>query len=213
MGCQNLIQPIANPDNPTGTYVSEQEVKAFMKRIPDRVVVFFDEAYFEYATERDFPKTLQYLKSRKVIIARTFSKAYGLAGLRVGYGMSNPAIIDILNRVREPFNVNSLAQIGAQAALDDQAHVERSRKFTKKQKEYLYRELDKLGISHKKSATNFILIDLKTDATVVYEKLLKKGVIVRDMDAWGLETCIRVTIGRERENKRFVRELERALRE
>ncbi len=198
---------IANPDNPVGTYVNQKEVDEFMKGLPRNLIVYFDEAYYELADKKDFPDTLKYLKTDNVIISRTFSKAYGLSGLRIGYGIARPEIIDYLNRVREPFNVNSLAQVAAWAALEDALHLRRTRKLLREGKAYLYKNLQKLGFSFIKSATNFILINAGQQAQGIYRKLLKKGVIVRNMRAWGMNNFIRVTIGTMAENRKFIKVL------
>ncbi len=196
---------IANPDNPTGTYVTEQEVAVFMKGIPKNVVVFFDEAYYEFGRrEKDYPDTMKYLNKENVIIARTFSKAYGLSGLRAGYAVTSGEFADYINKVREPFNVNILAQIAALAALDDKAFLKKTVLTTEKGKEFLYREFDKLSLEYIPSATNFILVNLKNDSREIFKKLLSAGVIVRDMTAWGLDTYIRVTIGTDKENRKFI---------
>lgn len=197
---------IANPDNPTGSYVTTDEVEDFMKGLPENVLVFFDEAYFELVDAEDFPKTINYLNRKNVIITRSFSKAYGLSGLRVGYGISSPDLIGYLDRVREPFNVNSLAQVGAFAALDDRQHLERFKTLIQKGKAFLYSLFDELGLSYIKSAANFILVRVD-GAQDLTNLLLERGVIVRDMKAWGLDNFIRVTIGTMDENKRFAQAL------
>ena len=202
---------IANPDNPTGTYVNKKEVEEFMRGLPRNLIVYFDEAYYELVEKSDFPDSLKYLKSRNVIIARTFSKAYGLSGLRIGYGISSPKIIDYLNRVREPFNVNSLAQVAAFAALDDGAHLLRTRRLLREGKDYLYKNLQKLNLSYVESVTNFILIKTGPRARKIYKELLKKGVIVRDMRAWGMNDFIRVTIGTSQENRKFIQALKETI--
>lgn len=166
---------IANPDNPTGTYVNKNEVEEFMRGLRRDLIVYFDEAYYELVDKRNFPDTLKYLKRRNVIIARTFSKAYGLSGLRIGYGISRPEIIDYLNRVREPFNVNSLAQAAAFSALDDQAHLLRTRTMLREGKNYLYKNLRKLNLPYVESVTNFILIKVGPQAGKIYQRLLKKA--------------------------------------
>ena len=193
---------ISNPDNPTGSYVTQDEVEDFMDGLSQKVIVFFDEAYFELVDAGDFPKTLNYLNKKNVIITRSFSKAYGLSGLRVGYGISNPDLIGYLDRVREPFNVNSLAQAGASAALDDHKHLERYRALIQKGKAFLYSLFDELRLSYIKSAANFILVKVD-DAADVVSSLLERGVIVREMKAWGLDNFIRVTIGTMKENRMF----------
>lgn len=212
---------IANPDNPTGTYITDKEVAFLLSRAPKGAIFYFDEAYFEFASGAgDFPNTMKYLKSKNVIISRSFSKAYGLAGLRVGYAFAKENIIDCLNRVREPFNVNSPAQAAALAALGDKEYVPKTMKLLARGKAYLYRELDALGIDYVPSATNFVLINLyrksakrdRKSAKEVYKKLLKRGVIVREMSAWKLNNFIRVTIGTMPENRKFVKMLKEIIK-
>ena len=203
---------IANPDNPLGTYVPGKELEKLLKKVRSDVLVFVDEAYFEYVTAKDYPKTIQLLKRYKnLIITRTFSKIYGLAGLRVGYGITSEGTADILNRIREPFNVDSLAQVAARTCLQDQKYYRQVAKKTAQQKKYLYAQLSALGFSYVKSETNFILIDVQRNSTEVFKKLLKQGVIVRDMKAWGLNSFIRVTVGTEKENQKFIKTLKRVL--
>ena len=202
---------IANPDNPNGTYVTKKEVEAFLKGLPEDLILFFDEAYYEFVRERDYPDMMRYLKNRNLIIARTFSKVYGLSGLRVGYGISHPDMINYMNRVREPFNVNSLAQAGALAALDDEGHLRQTLKLVSRGKEYIYNNLKRLGIRYVPSVTNFILIDVGRDSTRVFEKMLKLGVIIRDMKPWDMDNFIRVTVGTMDENRRFIQCLESVL--
>ncbi|MBM3254179.1 MAG: histidinol-phosphate transaminase, partial [Candidatus Omnitrophica bacterium] len=197
---------IANPDNPTGTYVNKYELDNFIRAVPRGIIVYLDEAYFEFVEEGDFPDSLGYIRENpNIIVTRTFSKIYGLAGLRVGYGISNPEIISYLNKVREPFNVNSLAQAAAIAALKDKRHLENTKQLIKEQKQFLYREFEILKLRYIASATNFILVDTGFDSVCVFKELLKKGVIVRDMKPYKLDTFIRVTIGKEQENKKFIR--------
>jgi histidinol-phosphate aminotransferase len=203
---------IANPDNPTGTYVSEGEVSLFMKGMPEGLIVFFDEAYYEFGrVQKDFPDTSRYLKRGNVIITRTFSKAYGLSGLRVGYGLAASELIDCMNKVREPFNVNLLAQAAALAALGDKAFLKRTISNIKKGKEFLYKEFDDMGLEYVPSATNFILVDTERDCKEIFKRLLSFGVIVRDMKAWGLNTYIRVTIGTPSENKKFINSVKKII--
>ena len=174
--------------------------------MPENILVVFDEAYFEFVDRKDFPRSLEYLKKGKnVIILRTFSKIYGLAGLRIGYGIAKKEFIQYLERCRQPFNVNLLAQEAAQAALSDADFVKKSRKIAAEGKEYLYQSLEKMGIEYIPSATNFILLNLKRDGIEVFRKLLKKGVIIRDMRQYGLKDFIRVTVGLKEENVRFVK--------
>jgi len=203
---------IGNPDNPAGTYVTHNQLVGFLENIRRDILVFIDEAYYEFVGDNDYPNTLKLLKEyRNLIVTRTFSKMYGLAGLRLGYGIADEEIIDCLNRVREPFNVNSLAQVAALACLKDQKYYRRIVKLLKEQKKFLYSRLSKLGLSFKESATNFILIEFKQKAEAITQALLKKGVIVRDMSPWGLENFIRVTIGTSKENKRFIEVLKEVL--
>jgi len=202
---------IANPDNPNGTYISKYELEDFLKGLNRETIVFLDEAYFEFVEEQDYPNGLDYLGKNNLIVTRTFSKAYGLAGLRVGYGISSPEIIKYMETVREPFNVNLLAQMGAIGGLKDKEFVARSKKTVREGKKFLYTELKAIGVRYVPSVTNFILIELGPKSGEVVEKLLKKGIIIRNMKAWGLENFIRVTIGKEAENKRFIRELKKIL--
>lgn len=209
---QTKIIFIANPDNPTGSYVNKEEVDEFLQGLPDSLIVYFDEAYFEYTQGlSDFPDTLAYLKDKNVIVTRSFSKAYGLAGLRLGYGVSRPEIIDYINKIREPFNVNSLAQLAGTAALDDQDYLVHVQEIIFEGKKYLYDNFDRLGLRYIRSATNFILVDLNRSATEVYGELLKLGIIVRDMKAWQLDNFIRVTVGTMEENKIFVEALKKVV--
>lgn len=205
---------IANPDNPVGTYINDKRFAEFMARVPGNVVVVLDEAYFEFAREaKDYPDGISYLsKYKNLIVSRTFSKAYGLAGLRVGYGVSSPDLIQTLSKVREPFNVNLLAQEAALAALDDRAFLAKSVKLVREGRKFLAAELQKLGFQVVPTVTNFILFDLKSDANQVYESLLKKGIIVRSMSAWGLPTFMRVTIGKKADNKKFIQTLKEILK-
>lgn len=199
---------IGNPDNPAGTFVGRRQVEDFLKKVPARTLVFFDEAYFEYVRAQDYPDTLALLaKYSNVMVTRTFSKMYGLAGLRIGYGVARKGIIDILNRLREPFNVNSMAQAGALAALGDEAYYRNIARHIEEQRRYLYRSLDKLGMGYQRSFTNFILLQAPGNASRLAHALLKKGVIVRDVSAWGLDGYVRITIGSPAENKRFIKTL------
>jgi histidinol-phosphate aminotransferase len=198
---------IANPNNPTGTMVSAKEFDAFMERVPPSAIVCMDEAYAEYVTSDEYPDTLKYVKQGRAVIGlRTFSKIFGLAGLRVGYGFAPPEIIGYLERVRQPFNVNSLALAAALPALDDTEHVARSREVNADGLKYLYAELDKLGIEYVSTEANFFLIKVG-DGKGIYDALLKTGVIVRPMAGYGLGEYIRVTVGLSEENERFIKAL------
>lgn len=205
---------IANPNNPTGTYVTQSEVEEFLSKVPKHVVVCFDEAYVDFVDVPDFPHTLYYLKAGKpnVVILRTFSKAYGLAGLRVGYGLSSPEIIGYLHKIRQPFNVNSLAQIGAAAALGDQFFLWRTKRLVTSGRKYLYKRFEKLELKALPSQANFILVDTGHDANEVFQWFLKQGMIVRSMKAYGLSTWIRVTVGRRSQNAQFYRLMRKYLK-
>ncbi len=202
---------IANPDNPNGTYVARYELENFLKGLPEETIVFLDEAYCDFVEEQDYPNGLEYLRENNLIVTRTFSKAYGLAGLRVGYGVSSPEIIKYMEAVRDPFNVNSLGQIGAIAALKDKDFLSKSKKAVREGKKFLYSELKAMGTRYVPSVTNFILIELGPKSGEIAERLLKKGVIVRNMKSWGMENFMRVTVGKEAENKRFIRELKKII--
>lgn len=204
---------IANPNNPTGTMVRREEVEWFLERVPEDIIVVIDEAYFDYVDDPDYPNSLDYQNlGKSIITVRTFSKIYGLAGLRLGFGVSSKEIISYMNRVREPFNVNSLAQVAAISALDDGEHVERSRRINREGLDYLSRELTKLNLPFAPSFTNFILVDLGFDPTPVYNALLKEGVIVRPVGAYRLKTHLRVTVGLPEENERFIRAIKKVLK-
>jgi histidinol-phosphate aminotransferase len=203
---------IGNPDNPSGLYVSKAEVEEFLNGFPEDVLVLFDEAYFEFVTEKDYPDTLALLRSRKnIIVARTFSKLYGLAGLRIGYAVASVEVADLMNRAREPFNVTSLAQAAAVAALKDQGYYRKILAVLKRERDKVCQGLTKLGVEFSKGYTNFIQIKVSRDSREVSLALLKKGVIVRDMNVWGLENYIRVSIGTPSENQRFLRALKEVL--
>lgn len=204
---------VCNPNNPTATMLGAEEIRSFMDQVPDNIIIVLDEAYCEYVESPDFPDSLAYVRQgRKVIVSRTFSKIYGLAALRVGYALTTPAIAQAIERVREPFNVNTLAQVGALAALDDRDHVLKSQKLNHEGKLYLYQELERLGLKYVASETNFILIDCGEDCRRVFRELLQEGIIVRGCDHFGLPQAIRVTVGKPADNQRFIKSLEKVLR-
>ena len=196
---------IANPNNPTGTMVTVDETAAFMAQVPENVLVVFDEAYYEYVTRADYPQTLPYvLEGRNVLITRTFSKIYGLAGLRIGYGIAPVAIIETLNRVRQPFNCNLIGQAAARAALKDSAHVRKSQRCNAAGKTFLSHALDARGVNYIPTEGNFIMVHLDRLGTDIADALMRKGVIVRPMAGYGYPNAIRVTIGTQQENERFI---------
>ncbi|HYS16344.1 MAG TPA: histidinol-phosphate transaminase [Candidatus Binatia bacterium] len=203
---------VANPNNPTATIVTKDEVEHFMARVPERTIVVFDEAYIEFAMGPDFPDMLSAVKQgRKVVVLRTFSKAASLAGLRVGYGIADADAIALMNRIRQPFNVNSLAQAAARAALDDDAHVLECVRMIEAGRHFLYDEFKSIGLQYVPSRANFILVDVGRSAADIYQKLLHHGVIVRPMTPFGLETALRITVGTPEENRKLVKALRAVL--
>jgi histidinol-phosphate aminotransferase len=212
---------IANPNNPTGTYNSKTEVEALLKGIKAKNTAFlplvvFDEAYYEYArANKDYPETLKYLSEYpNLIILRTFSKIFGLAGLRVGYGFASEQITDYIERIRPPFNINILAQEAAVACINDELQIKKSTALVREQKNYLYKELEKMGIEFVPSAANFILFNVSPmTGNDVFGKLLKKGVIVRAMDEYELPGYVRVSIGLKEENRMFIKALKEVIKE
>jgi len=183
---------LCNPNNPTGTIYSRDAFAAFLDKVPENVLVIVDEAYFEYVTHEAYPDGLACFDGRRAVgILRTFSKIYSLAGVRVGYGVLPEELVSAVNKVREPFNVNTIAQVGAYYSLSDEAEVERRRRENQEQKTYLYSCFDRLGISYVPSETNFVYIRTKKPVEV-FEALLAEGVIVRD---FGTSPALRVGIG------------------
>jgi histidinol-phosphate aminotransferase len=203
---------IANPNNPTGTFVDRQTVERFLDRVPENVLVVMDEAYHEYVEHPDAPDLRPLIRDgRDVIILRTFSKAYGLAGLRVGYGITTPEIAGILNKVRSPFNVNSLAQAAATAALQDQEHISHSIALNAEGLRYFEEQFRRLGLAFVPSQANFILVDVARDSVAVFQALQRLGVIIRPGAGLGLPHHIRVSVGTMDQNRRFIAALEQVL--
>ena len=204
---------IANPNNPTGTWLSRAKVEHFLANVPEQVLVVMDEAYCEYIDEPTYPNSFNYLNQYpNLIVTRTFSKAYGLAGLRVGYAVSSPEVAEVINRVRPPFNVNSLSLVAAQAVLDDEDYLARGFRVNKLGLAQVSQGLDDLGLSYIPSLANFICFDSGRNGKQVFDALLQKGVIVRPMGP-GMESFIRVSIGLEDENKVFLEALAQVLNE
>jgi len=202
---------IANPNNPTGTWLRSDELQEFLDSVPESVLVVVDEAYFEYVEAGEYPNTVAWLaRYPNIICARTFSKIYGLAGLRVGYGVSSPAVADILNRVRQPFNVNSIAQAAALAALDDDAHLHKARRVNTDGMRQLVNGFEQLGLDYIPSVGNFVCVEVG-EAGRVYEQLLRAGVIVRPVANYGMPRHLRVTVGLADENQRFLDALKKIL--
>lgn len=195
---------VANPNNPTGTKVDNQALDRFIRSMPDRVVTVIDEAYVDLLPESDQPDTLRYVREgRPVCVLRTFSKGYGLAGLRLGYALADPELITLLNRARQPFNVNYMAQAAAMAALDDGAHLSSTRKMVQDGLNQLTSALQEAGIDYVPSCVNFLLVKVGNGRRV-FEALQEHHVIVRPMDGYGLPDYVRVTVGTKEENARFL---------
>lgn len=198
---------VGNPNNPTSTMVDGDVIQSFMNRVPDHVLVCFDEAYIELLSKDKQPDSLRYVREgRNVAVLRTFSKTYGLAGLRIGYAVAPEGCIDLINKVRQPFNVNAMAMYAAIAALGDNDHVDRTRKMLGEGIEYLQGCFEKMGLNYVPAMVNFILVEVGKGREV-FEALQRRGVIVRPMDGYGLGQFIRVTVGTRSQNERFVREL------
>jgi len=205
---------ICNPNNPTGTTVSRKAFNEFLSKLPGRVIVVFDEAYGDFSEDVLNPNGLDYVKKGKqLIVLRTFSKVYGLAGLRIGYGLGRKDLADCLYQVRDPFPVHRLAQVAAVAALNDEDHAIRSIQLVHEGKRYLYKELDRIGLSYVPSQANFIFIDFGRDSEQVFQALLREGIIVRPGKVWGYPTFARLTIGRMNDNRKFIKALSRILQE
>lgn len=206
---------ICNPNNPSGTIVGQNAIESFLKAIPPEVVVVMDEAYCDYVTAEQYPDSMSFIRKNRanVIILRTFSKIYGLAGLRVGYGVAVPEVIRDLNLVRSPFNVNLLSQVAATAALFDDDHVIKSKNVNKEGKAYLYQQFEAMGLKYVPTEANFIFVDVQRDSREVFKQLLHKGVIVRtgDIFGFGYDNFLRVTIGTLRQNERFIKALTEVL--
>jgi histidinol-phosphate aminotransferase len=202
---------IANPNNPTGNFLPYPEIKAFLQSIPEDVAVVLDEAYNEYLPPAERDDTVAWLKEfPNLIITRTFSKIYGLAGLRVGFAVASPELTDLMNRVRQPFNVNNLAITAACAALDDHLFIAESYQLNRRGMEQIVAGLKRLGLEHIPSHGNFVTFAV-SDGAAINQKLLKQGVIVRPIGGYGLPNHLRVTIGLETENARFLEALEKSL--
>jgi histidinol-phosphate aminotransferase len=196
---------IANPNNPTGTLVSQGEIDRFMAEVPDHVIVVFDEAYYEFLPNP--PDVVKYIREgRNVVVLRTFSKIQGLANLRIGYGLAHKELIDILQKTRQPFNANGIAQAGALAGILDDDHQRKTRDLTIEGRDWMQKEFTALGLEFVPSHANFVLVRVGS-GKAVFEALMKKGVIIRDMNAYGLPEWIRVSIGTMEQNRRFIAEL------
>ena len=209
---QTRIVFIANPNNPTGTWLEKQVLKDFIESLPKHVIVVLDEAYIEYTQGTDFANGMDWLSSNpNLIVTRTFSKIYGLAGLRCGYGVSSPVIADYLNRVRQPFNVNNLAIVAAHAALDDKDFLSQSVSMNQAGLAQLSSGFDKMNLDYLPSMGNFITVDLGRPAGAIYEGLLREGVIVRPVANYNLPNHLRITISRHEENNQVIAALQKVI--
>ena len=203
---------IANPNNPTGTMVNRQELEAFLRRIPDHVLVILDEAYGEYIDDPSFPSGLDYFrKGKNVVILHSFSKIYGLAGVRVGYALAAPEVVASLSKLRISFNVNRLSQVAAMAALDDVRHIRRGKAVNDAGKAFLSQAYRKLGLFFLPTFANFFFVDFAKDSQLVFEALQRRGVITRTIKEYGFPNALRITIGTEEQNERLIRTLKRVL--
>ncbi|GGA08209.1 histidinol-phosphate aminotransferase [Paenibacillus marchantiophytorum] len=196
---------ICSPNNPTGTYMKKQDLHQLVDQLPAHVLVIFDGAYSHFVTADDYCDGLELVKAGyPIIVTQTFSKIYGLAGIRVGYGIASPSILQHIRQVKEPFNVNALAQVGAVAAILDDEHVQATRNLNALEREKLYENLQALGIHFTRSMSNFVLIDLGPEAKSIYDKLMCKGIIVRYGAGWNLPNHVRISIGSAEEQEAFL---------
>jgi len=203
---------IANPNNPTGTWNTQTELKTLLDNLPAEVIVVVDQAYFEYVEEPEYPNAIQWLANYpNLIVTRTFSKAYGLAALRVGYAASQPEIADLLNLTRQPFNVNSVGMVAAQGALSDDVHLVDVIELNQTGMDFLTESFTQMGLSYIPSVANFVTVDVGHPSQLVYEGLLRAGIIVRPIASCGLPTHLRISIGLEDENEIFIEKLTEVL--
>ena len=203
---------ITNPFNPTGATLTREEFNTFADQVPDNVLIVVDEAYIEFVRDEAVYNSLDApLADPRIVTLRTFSKAYGLGGFRIGYGVMDQAVAEILNRIRQPFNVNTLAQVAAEAALDDTAFLKISVRGTHEGLDYLISELETLGLTVLPTQSNFLMVDLNTDSKAAFEKMLQKGVIVRSMASYGFDTFLRINTGTPEENETCIVALKEVL--
>ena len=199
---------LCNPNNPTGTMIARGELDDFLSKVPSSVPVVVDEAYWEYADPENFPDTLAHVREgRNVLVIRTFSKVYGLAGLRIGYGIAYEELAQYIRRLRMPFHINAVTMRGAIAALDDQEHVEKSVRHNRVEREFLYAGLDDLELPYARSQSNFVIVRPGYDPQLIYERMLEQGVIIRPMAAFRAPDCFRITVGTRAENERLLQVL------
>ncbi len=207
---------VSNPNNPTGTFVTQAEIESFLQKVGNRddVMIIFDEAYNEFVRSSDYASAQNYMRQYKnLIVLRTFSKIYGLAGFRLGVMIAPPEVVEVYNRVRKPFNVNDLAQVAANAALQDKEFIERSQQTCWKGLDYFYKKLEELGLPYLPSQGNFVMFDTLRDATKVNEALLRRGIIMRPLLNYGFKTQLRISVGLDHENKAAMDALAEVLKE
>ncbi len=203
---------VTNPFNPTGSTITRNQFVGFSKKIPRDVIIVVDEAYIEFVRDKTvFNSMDDPLKDPRIVTLRTFSKAYGLAGFRVGYGIMDPGVAEVLNRIRQPFNVNTMAQVAAEAAIQDEAFLNKSVQTINEGIDYLSSALTKMGLAPLSTQANFLMVDLKTDATKIFNELLGQGVIVRSLKSYGFDTFLRVNTGTQEENQNFIGALKQVL--
>ncbi|OPY64265.1 MAG: Histidinol-phosphate aminotransferase 2 [Syntrophorhabdaceae bacterium PtaU1.Bin034] len=200
---------LCNPNNPTGTIFDDRSFRSFLESLPPEVLVVVDEAYAEFSDNKEFPKSISYIDRHPVLILRTFSKAYGLAGLRVGYGIGEESLVSFLERTKQPFSVNMMALIAAKAALGDESHLKKVLDNNRKGKKYLYDTLGDMGVEFFPSEANFVLIKLGTRAEAITRSLFEKRVLIRWLGGYGLADYVRVTVGTMNENRVFTEALKR----
>jgi histidinol-phosphate aminotransferase len=202
---------VPNPNNPTGTLLSQSAIDDLMSGIPENVIVVFDEAYFEFLD--DPPDTLQFVRDkRKIVVLRTFSKIHGLAGLRIGYAVGPADLVQVLHKTRQPFNVNSIAQVGALAALEDDEHLRDTKRVVDEGRAYLHGQFAKMKIPFVPGTANFVMVRVG-DGHAVFEKLLRQGIILRPLKAYNLPEWVRISVGTMEENKKLVAALNKVMRE
>lgn len=201
---------IANPNNPTSTLLDQAAMDRFIEQVPDDILVIIDEAYFEFVENPDYADSMKYLREgrKNVMVLRTFSKIYGLAGLRVGYGFGHPETLAMLEKVRSPFNLNLLAQVACEVALDCDDHVRKSRELVQRERAFVKEGLDKMGLRYIGDEGNFIIVDMETDICPIFEAMQQKGVIVRPLMGYGMPTWLRMSYGIHEENARFLKVLD-----
>jgi histidinol-phosphate aminotransferase len=198
---------IANPNNPTGTLASQEEIDRFLERVPPEIVVVFDEAYFEYLDNP--PDTLRFVRTRRnVVVLRTFSKIHGLANLRIGYGIARPELIEVLHKTRQPFNVSGLAQAAALAGIDDQAHLRETKRITDEGRDYLQKEFAAMELQFVPSVANFVLVNVG-DGAKIFRALLERRIIVRALKGYNLPQWVRISVGTMEQNRRCVAALKK----